>query len=383
MNKWQVFLLYTMFIAVAVGLGYVRKIKICNCSGVVLKKLIFRSKTNIHSVYSAIFERLLNKYTTNIQIPIEKGGGSEQLQKYNYFDFDHTCILKGIAIALIIWGHVGKRIGIGSIQWIAGIGVSLFLICSGYGIEASYEKNGLSGYWIKKLWNVIIPFYAVSFVGIFVAEKASIMGLVDILTFRTQWFINYILFCYIIFWAITSVIKDNNKRVCAFIAAFAVWFIIDSLFFTVADAPFLRARQMPSFVLGILMALKKEEMKNLLKSNVAFVANLIIGVVFLGVTNLPVIKATPIVFSNFLSLFTTVPLALFVICLTTKFDSLFSNASLLFIGSISYELFLVHNYSSILVANRIGSLLIFTIITMLLAWTLNKMYRNVKNKFLT
>lgn len=330
MNKWQVFLLYTLFIAAAVGLGYVRKIK-----------------------------------------------------KYNYFDFDHTSILKGIAIALIIWGHVGKRIGIGSIQWIAGIGVSLFLICSGYGIEASYEKNGLSRYWIKKMWNVIIPFYAVSFVGIFVTEKASIMGLVDILTFRTQWFINYILICYMIFWAITSVVKDNKKRVCTFITAFVAWFIIDSLFFVVVDAPFLRARQMPSFILGVLMALKKEERKKVLKNNVAIVANIIIGVVFLGVTNLPVIKAIPIVFSNFLSLFTTVPLALFVISLTAKLDSLFSNGSLLFIGSISYELFLVHNYSSILVTNRLGSLLVFTIITIVLAWALNKMYRNVKNRFLT
>lgn len=35
---------------------------------------------------------------------------------------------------MIVWAHFGAKVGIGGIQFIAGVGVCLFLICSGYGL---------------------------------------------------------------------------------------------------------------------------------------------------------------------------------------------------------------------------------------------------------
>lgn len=71
------------------------------------------------------------------------------ISNVSFMDRRYTTILKGIAILTIIWGHVGARLGVGSIQFIAGIGVTLFLICSGYGIMQSYISKGLEKYWIK------------------------------------------------------------------------------------------------------------------------------------------------------------------------------------------------------------------------------------------
>lgn len=60
-----------------------------------------------------------------------------------------TTAIKGFSIVTVAWAHAGAKLGVGGIQFIAGIGVSLFLICSGYGLEASYKKHGLNGF-LKK-----------------------------------------------------------------------------------------------------------------------------------------------------------------------------------------------------------------------------------------
>lgn len=58
--------------------------------------------------------------------------------KYQWMDRNFKTAIKGFAILIVVWAHSGARLGVGGIQFIAGIGVALFLICSGYGLEISY-----------------------------------------------------------------------------------------------------------------------------------------------------------------------------------------------------------------------------------------------------
>ena len=58
----------------------------------------------------------------------------------SFFSRSQTGILKGVGILTVLWAHSGMNYGIGGIQWIAGIGVALFLIFSGYGLTESYKK---------------------------------------------------------------------------------------------------------------------------------------------------------------------------------------------------------------------------------------------------
>ena len=64
-------------------------------------------------------------------------------EKYQWMDRNYTTAIKGFSILTVVWAHSGAMLSVGGIQFIAGIGVALFLMCSGYGLEISYEKNGL------------------------------------------------------------------------------------------------------------------------------------------------------------------------------------------------------------------------------------------------
>ena len=58
---------------------------------------------------------------------------------------EQTLLLKGIAILMVILGHMSY------ITWGGAGGVTIFLILSGYGIHESFKKNGLKNYWKKKI----------------------------------------------------------------------------------------------------------------------------------------------------------------------------------------------------------------------------------------
>ena len=74
-----------------------------------------------------------------------------------------------------MWTYGNARLGIGGIQFIAGVGASLFLICSGCGLQVSANKNGLKGFWSIRLLNVAVPFWIVETVGLVVTGMGSIV----------------------------------------------------------------------------------------------------------------------------------------------------------------------------------------------------------------
>ena len=77
-------------------------------------------------------------------------GFIKKAEIYQWMDRNYTTAIKGVAILTVIWAHSGARLSIGGIQFIAGIGVALFLMCSGYGLEISYEKSGLNKWFLEK-----------------------------------------------------------------------------------------------------------------------------------------------------------------------------------------------------------------------------------------
>ena len=69
----------------------------------------------------------------------------------------------------------------------------------------------------------------------------------------------YIVICYLIFYAVKRLIKDVKIQMLALFGAFAIWFVLESMFFANPDMPFLRARQMLSFPVGVLLAANKNQ----------------------------------------------------------------------------------------------------------------------------
>ncbi len=74
------------------------------------------------------------------------------------FSKDFTTVIKGFAIAVVIYGHLGNLFHIRYLTPLGGIGVALFLIASGYGINESWKKNGPEHFWKKRMISVYIPY---------------------------------------------------------------------------------------------------------------------------------------------------------------------------------------------------------------------------------
>ncbi len=190
-------------------------------------------------------------------------------EEYQWMDRNYTTAIKGFSILTVVWAHSGAGLSVGGIQFIAGIGVTLFLMCSGYGLEVSYEKNGLKGFWRKRLLGVCLPFWIVELIGLLATGTFSIrIYLLDFCFLKPAtgygWFMGYIVICYLIFYTAKRLIKDNKIQMMALFGAFAIWFVLESVFFANPDMPFLRARQMLSFPCGVLLALNKDKIEQTL-----------------------------------------------------------------------------------------------------------------------
>ena len=101
-------------------------------------------------------------------------GFAKKSGKFQWMDRSYTTAIKGFSILTVVCAHSGARLSVGGIQFIAGIGVALFLICSGYGLEISYEKNGLQGFWKKRLLGVCLPFWLVEVAGLLITGTFSV-----------------------------------------------------------------------------------------------------------------------------------------------------------------------------------------------------------------
>lgn len=196
-------------------------------------------------------------------------GFLKRVETTKWMDKNFTTAIKGFSILTVVWAHAGGRLGVGGIQFIAGIGVALFLLCSGYGLEVSYERNGLMVFWRKRLFSVCLPFWLVELCGLLISGRFSLKTYFLDFTFIKPatsygWFMGYIIICYLIFYITKRFVVGKKKQLIVFIVAFAVWFVAESVFFANPDMPFLRARQMFSFPCGIILAMNKNKIETLL-----------------------------------------------------------------------------------------------------------------------
>ena len=306
---------------------------------------------------------------------------------FQWMDRNYTTAIKGFSILTVVWAHCGAMLSIGGIQFIAGVGVALFLICSGYGLEISYEKNGLEYFWKKRLLGVFIPFWVIEFIGLFVTGRFNIgKYLMDFVFIKPAtnygWFMGYIVVCYLIFYIVKRFIEDSRMQAMALIGAFTVWFVLESVFFINPDIPFLRARQMLSFPCGVLLAMMKGKVQNVLtkkNSILILIGGIAGGGIFMAITQLHIVKEMPYLASNILSLLTCLPMAVGILAFGKAFCQLFENKMLMSVGTISYEIYLVHAFVLNHIKPSVINILILIVITYVLAYILQIAMRKIKN----
>lgn len=305
---------------------------------------------------------------------------------FNWMDRNFTTAIKGFSILTVVWAHAGARLSVVGIQFIAGIGVSLFLICSGYGLEMSYQKDGLKGFWKKRLLKICIPFWIVELVGLLITQQFEVKKYLFDVSFISPatgygWFMQYIVICYVLFFG-AKMISEKTKinDMWLLFAVFIVWFMVDSCFFVNPDMPFLRARQMFSFPLGMAIVKHKDKIETLIfkrnstsrkRATALIIGEGMTGILFMAITQLSAVKALPYIVSNVLALFTVLPLAIAVIAFMNTVKVLLNNRLLLGAGTVSYEIYLIHAFTLRMVTESLFWIGMFIMMTVALAVVLN------------
>lgn len=282
----------------------------------------------------------------------------KEKERYSLLSIRHTTLLRGWAILTVLFCHIGRALGVGKIQFIAGIGVSLFLILSGYGLHQSYKKNGLEGFWSKRLFRVILPYYAISFLLCFLLGELSGAKIVQILIFKPMWYISYLLVWYLLFYAAAMICRryqagDRQMLILLAVSA-AVWFVIDSLFFAAGDTVELRARQMPSFVFGVALSMFPDDMISKMKGGRGGykAALTLLSVICLFMTQIKFIESFPPILFNIIALPTVFILAATVLVSSFYFIRIWNNRFLFFMGKYSFEIYLTQAYLQSLIRDN-------------------------------
>ena len=89
------------------------------------------------------------------------------------FSRDLSTYLKGLAIILVIINHIGECYGFPGP--LGAIGVTIFLLLSGYGLNESLKvKNGVKGYWNNKFISIYIPYICLSVPILICSEELTV-----------------------------------------------------------------------------------------------------------------------------------------------------------------------------------------------------------------
>lgn len=173
-----------------------------------------------------------------------------------------TNVLKGIAIIFVILGHLGiLKYG----TWEGGLyGVAIFLVLSGYGIQKSYENQGLNKYWLKKFEKIYLPY--IILIGIEILVDISIFhkeyswkDIVSCVLCKgdavdgTLWYIFYLFLFYFAFWFICL----KKIKYCSVFLLIAGIVYATLYVCGIYRAPVVTAIYFPFFSLGSFLATKE------------------------------------------------------------------------------------------------------------------------------
>lgn len=291
-------------------------------------------------------------------------------------DYSHTLTLKGIGAILVLLSHIGNAYGIDYFNPLGGIGVALFLIVSGYGLNESYKKNDLKNFFQKRLTNVLIPYWiVVIFYWLVNTERFNIQLFVQSILLlhkiSLNWFVYYILGWYFIFYIVKRYLKNDFWFL--FVSLMALFFITEN---HIGEQAF-------SITIGIFIS-KNEEIKEFLstKKDLLTIIFLSLGVIFsilffwMKTKGLD-IPSNYLIF-NILQGVMKTSLALGIIEFTSLLD-LFLYKGLLRVGKFSFEIYLVHAQILDVLGNNLISIVVFLTVLFVVSIFVHVMSNRIKH----
>ena len=235
---------------------------------------------------------------------------------------------------------------------LGGIGVAVFLMLSGYGLNESWNKKAggkpYAGWWRKRLIAVWIPYIitqAALYWPFHMSDISAPAVALDLFLIKPThmhgWYLQYLLVWYVVFYAVCRIAPKFRLPIFAVIsvALFAAHAAIPAVgeFLN----PTLCAEQSLSFFAGVFLSEKKDARLGWKTGAIV----LAIGVAFLALKQLPIVRSSPQAVMNAVQLLIKLPCGLGFIMLVHGFVSKRKLAAAQFVGKISYPLYLIHGYA--------------------------------------
>ena len=252
---------------------------------------------------------------------------------------EQSTFLKGIAVILVLVSHlIGGGYNLRVFTPFGGIGVALFLILSGYGMNESYYHSGLHSFWWKKVIRIGLPWLIWCSIFFVISSVESVWKVQFLIRY---WYLEYLVIWCLLFWLGRSILHDNQYLPMVFAVLSVVMFIV---------FPNLQAEQSLSFLTGIIMS---ERVHKVDKSHEGYYKRLTVflpflffayATVFLMVKQLPVIRAygEESLIMKFVQLNIKLPYALSILLFYIKMSiPRWVDSLIMPIGLLSLELYLV------------------------------------------
>lgn len=225
-----------------------------------------------------------------------------------------------------------------TIRWNRG---GYFLVLSAYGLNESWIHFGYKHWWSKRILSVVVP-YAIAQLCIYWPFHNFLFKecILDILCIEVKyiygWYLPYLLFWYIIFYIVKRIkFLEKNEMII---------FCIISILLLLSTKG-VQGEQSFSFAFGVFLSRNKNSKKLETKINIktAFVL-LSVGIGFLIIKQIPFIRTVPYMIYNMVEMAIKLPCALGLMMVIFFSSNVLNSKYLSWIGSISYEIYLLHGY---------------------------------------
>lgn len=259
----------------------------------------------------------------------------------HFFDKTNTNALRGFWCLIVVLVHIPAAYQnkiqdmIGSFAY---IGVTFFFMTSSYGLSLSVANNPatLKDFWIKRLPKLLIPCLIINCVTAFFnymkGNEISIWSFIWI----NDW-VQWLLICYLIFWATHKYSgKYQNAAICIFVILFSLIVYVCKHWIERTTW----CTEVFGFVWGVMLFKFKDSFVRWMQSK--WFAKCLILCMIAGLLGISYLKLKPVVFYGdyLLKILLGISITVFMLAVNTHLS--IGNRVSNFLGSISYEVYMLH-----------------------------------------
>ena len=318
----------------------------------------------------------------------------------DYLGVKSTTGLKGFLALGIVFHHLSQWVTTGeefsNFGYMGTYIVSVFFFLSGYGlyVQNDRKEDYLDNFLSKRLSKILTPFITISSIYLIYrnlnGQELTIPFFVNLFkkgstVIYNGWFVDIIILMYIFFYISFKMFSNRTISILINTILIVVYIILAIRL----EYGFWWYNSSLPFVLGLLWAKNKEYIDRVLRNYYFVILVLITGLLFLSHQYDVVYKKLHLVDAYsyaFLANIDNVIFTLFFILIVRKID--FSNNYLLFLGKVSFELYMIHGlvisiFGKYFATSRLNDVIFTTsvlIVSIFLAWLINGIINKISIK---